>query len=85
MENGYGGTVSFQVDGIPKDMREAQALFKTDPFDFEGWAVSMVYGQPNQKEVGDKGIDGVIRFPLTGKGATGRVLISVNRLTRRCS
>lgn len=77
LEDAYGSTVSFQIDGIPKDMGGAQALFRANPFDFERWAVSLVYGQPNEKQVGDKGIDGVIRFLLTGKGATGRALISV--------
>jgi len=36
-----------------------------------------VGGQPNQKQVGDKGIDGVARFATDGRGAVGRVLISV--------
>lgn len=77
LEDSYGTAVSFQIDGIPKDMGGAQALFNANPFDFERWAVSMVYGQPNQKQVGDKGIDGVIRFPLASKGAVGEALISV--------
>jgi DNA methylase/Restriction endonuclease len=76
LESTHGSAVSFQIDGIPKDMGGARALFKADPFDFERWAVSMVYGQPNEKQVGDKGFDGTIRFPL-GANNTGRALISV--------
>lgn len=53
-----------------------QALFEHNPFDFEWWAVSQVNGQPNEKQVGDKGIDGVARFPLGGK-EVGKILISV--------
>ncbi len=37
----------------------------------------MVNAQPNQKQVGDKGIDGVARFPIDGRGAVGRILVSV--------
>ena len=47
------------VDGIPYDIQSAQRLFDRSPFDFERWAVSMIHAQPNEKQVGDKGIDGV--------------------------
>ena len=52
-------------------------MFAANPFDFERWAVSLVDGQPNQKQVGDKGIDGVIRFPIDNKTGVGRALVSV--------
>lgn len=68
---------TYEVLGIPKDRAAALALFSRSPFDFERWAVSLVNGQPNQKQVGDKGIDGVARFPLDGRGNFGRILISV--------
>ncbi|MGQ1799164.1 site-specific DNA-methyltransferase, partial [Kocuria oceani] len=54
------------VDGIPYDIQSAQSLFDRSPFDFERWAVSMLHAQPNEKQVGDKGIDGVRRFMLDG-------------------
>lgn len=79
----YGSEImdTFEVSGIPRDKAAALALFSKDPFDFERWAVSLVNGQPNQKQVGDKGIDGVARFPLgdPNKKARqlGQVLISV--------
>lgn len=66
------------VYGIPRDLSGARALFDHSPFDFERWAVSMVNGQPNLKQVGDKGADGVIRFPLDGTGKNiGQILVSV--------
>ncbi len=72
---------SYEVAGIPRDKEAALALFSKSPFDFERWAVSLVNGQPNQKQVGDKGIDGVARFPLgdpnQNRGGIGRVLVSV--------
>lgn len=64
------------VDGIPYDMQSAQRLFDQSPFDFERWAVSMLHAQPNAKQVGDKGIDGVRRFIIDNK-TTGKVLVSV--------
>ncbi|TFV89598.1 DNA methyltransferase [Blastococcus sp. CT_GayMR16] len=67
---------TYDVLGIPRDKAAALALFSHSPFDFERWAVSLISGQPNQKQVGDKGIDGVARFPL-GRANFGRVLISV--------
>lgn len=75
----YGDSITntFTVVGIPRDVEAAQALFARSPFEFERWAVSLVDGQPNEKQVGDRGIDGVIRFHTDLKGGTERVLVSV--------
>lgn len=76
----YGETVmqSIEVSGIPRDAAGAQALFDSNPFDFERWAVSQINAQPNEKQVGDKGIDGVARFTLDGTlKSLGQVLVSV--------
>jgi DNA modification methylase len=75
----YGDSIAetYEVLGIPRDRAAALALFSRSPFDFERWAVSLINAQPNQKQVGDKGIDGVARFPVDGKGGLGRVLVSV--------
>jgi len=74
----YGDELAgtYEVHGIPTDVAGARALFAANPFDFERWAVSLVYGQPNEKQVGDKGIDGRIRFPAD-KEKNGTVLVSV--------
>lgn len=79
LEHTFGLEISgtYEVLGIPRDRAAALALFSRSPFDFERWAVSLVNGQPNQKQVGDKGIDGVARFALDGRGGIGRALISV--------
>lgn len=65
-----------EVDGIPYDMQSAQRLFEKSPFDFERWAVSMLHAQPNEKQVGDKGVDGVRRFIIDSQ-SVGKVLVSV--------
>jgi NACHT-associated inactive Restriction Endonuclease 1 len=67
---------AFEVKGIPRDMGAAQALFVRSDFEFERWAVSLVNGQPKEKPGGDKGVDGVIRFPVGAK-AIGRAIVSV--------
>jgi len=79
LKNTYGSAIdgTYEVLGIPRDHQAALALFSRSPFEFERWAVTMLNGQPNQRQVGDKGIDGVARFPLDARGAVGRILISV--------
>lgn len=75
----YGEAIraTYDILGIPRDMTGAEALFGRSPFEFERWCVMLLDGQPNEKQVGDKGIDGVIRFPLDAKGTSERVLVSV--------
>lgn len=70
-------TDSYEILGIPKDLSGAQALFNRSPFEFERWCVMLVDGQPNEKQVGDRGIDGVIRVPIDSKGKSERILVSV--------
>ncbi|MDP8930781.1 MAG: restriction endonuclease [Actinomycetota bacterium] len=59
-------------------MGGARALFKTNPFDFERWAVSRVDGEPHERheQASDKGVDGWIRFPITDR-EIGRAVVSV--------
>lgn len=75
--HGSGISSTYEVSGIPRDAAAAQALFDRNPFDFERWAVSRINGQPNEKQVGDRGVDGVARFPLGGRNEFGQILISV--------
>ncbi|MEU8047791.1 DNA methyltransferase [Micromonospora echinofusca] len=75
----YGEKIrqTYEILGIPRDLAGAQALFRRSPFEFERWCVMLLDGQPNEKQVGDRGIDGVIRFPIDGKGNSDRILVSV--------
>lgn len=74
----YGERIreTYEIRGIPRDVAGATALFRHSPFEFERWCVMLLDGQPNEKQVGDKGADGVIRFPLDKK-TSGRILVSV--------
>lgn len=74
----YGDNIedTYEVHGVPADLSGAGALFATNPFDFERWAVSLIDAQPNEKQVGDQGIDGRVRF-YAEKDRIGQVLVSV--------
>ncbi|WP_241548580.1 DNA methyltransferase [Gordonia alkanivorans] len=67
---------TYDVRGVPADLEGAHDLFNRSPFDFERWAVSLVRGTPNAKQVGDKGKDGVILF-VTGKKTRAEAIVSV--------
>jgi DNA modification methylase len=75
----YGESIcdTYEILGIPEDITGAKALFDRSPFEFERWCVMLVEGQPNEKQVGDRGIDGVIRIPIDAKGNSERILASV--------
>jgi site-specific DNA-methyltransferase (adenine-specific) len=74
------------VDGRPKDIAAAKALFKKDPFEFEYWALDLVSAIPAQSKTkenmrgADKGIDGVINFTKdvqNGEKIYGKLLVQV--------
>jgi len=75
----YGESIrkTYDILGIPQDLEGARHLFERSPFEFERWCVMMLDGQPNERQVGDKGIDGVIRIVTGPHGESERVLISV--------
>jgi len=78
LRHSYGAAIadSYRIKGIPTDLEGAYALFHDNQFDFERWAVSIIDAQPNEKQVGDRGIDGRVRFHA-GKDRIGQVLVSV--------
>ena len=50
---------SVPIDGVPVDFYTAGRLAKNNPFEFEKWLVTRIPGMvPNQKQVGDGGVDG---------------------------
>jgi hypothetical protein len=68
---------TYEILDIPRDLAGAKALFERSPFEFERWCVMLVDGQPNERQVGDRGVDGVIRIPIDARGSSHRVLVSV--------
>jgi len=68
---------TYRVLGVPADLASAHDLFQRNPFDFERWAVSLVRGTPNDKQVGDHGKDGILRFYRGKKERPGQIVVSV--------
>ncbi len=47
------------AEGIPSSLESARMLARERPFDFETWAITRLPGfAPNQRQVGDGGVDG---------------------------
>jgi len=71
-------TGQFEVEGTPKDMGGARALFNADPYQFQWWAGSLVDAVPfgGKKRGADSGIDGSIYFKPDGK-VIERAIVSV--------
>lgn len=70
----------YEEKGIPNSVESAKALWSTDPFQFEHWAVEKVGGFPTKK-TGDKGIDGRMYFEM--KRELGVMVLSVKGGTVR--
>ena len=74
------------VDGRPKDLAGARALFKKNPYEFEYWVLDLISATPSGNKSkehmkgADRGIDGVINFIKdynNGKPANGKILVQV--------
>lgn len=74
------------IDGRPKDIQAAKALFKKDPFELEYWALDLVNAMPAKSKTkenmrgADKGIDGTIVFfagSKNGKSEHGKIVVQV--------
>ncbi len=51
--------IPVRIEGIPKDMAGARIMARSQPFEFEAWAVTQIPGlAPNEKQIGDRGVDG---------------------------
>lgn len=71
---------SFQLNGLPKSVQEAEALARHDRYQFQWWALQRVGVETKETKRGpDHGIDGRIYFHPRGvkKGKSEQVIISV--------
>lgn len=63
LQEAFSNRAAYKVVGEPIDLAGAEALAEQDPYQFQWWAVSKVYGRPvEQRKGADKGIDGKIYF-----------------------
>ena len=66
-----------EIAGIPTDMDGAQMLLDRSPLDFEAWAVTAVPGlAPNERRVGDRGIDGRGSMMHQPAGESSRLVVA---------
>lgn len=81
-----GKPMQISIDGLPKDLAGARALFRKDPFEFEYWVLDLVNAMPSQSKSkanmrgADKGIDGIIAFVRDIKNEKmeyGKILVQV--------
>jgi len=78
----FGDDVGLDVVGEPKSVEGAAELAKSDPYQFQWWALGLVGARPtnpaDQKKGADHGIDGRLYFHDEGdRGKTKQVILSV--------
>jgi hypothetical protein len=73
----FGESASYRVIGEPVSLPDAEALARSDPYQFQFWALGLVGARPVQEKKGaDQGIDGRLYFH-DEKGRTNQVVLSV--------
>ena len=66
--------IEAETYGIPRDLASARRLAADRPFDFEAWAVTRIPGMaPNERKLGDRGIDGRGNMLETSIDTTSRL------------
>lgn len=80
LEDTFGKELSpYEVIGVPKDLKSAEALADHDKYQFQWWALSLIDARPigDQKKGADKGVDGYIYFFDDHSGAPKKVVVQV--------
>jgi hypothetical protein len=77
----FGDEVQYKVIGEPVSLPDAKALAKSDPYQFQWWALGLVGARPIEEKKGaDKGIDGRLYFHDEAdnkKRKTKQIILSV--------
>jgi site-specific DNA-methyltransferase (adenine-specific) len=77
LESSFGARVDYDVWGEPEDVEGAAELARTEPYQFQWWALGLVGARPmEQKKGADRGIDGRLYFH-DGSGKTRQIIFSV--------
>jgi len=81
LKDTFADSVKYEVIGEPVDLKGAEELAASDPYQFQWWALGKVDARPaeNEKRKGrDKGIDGYIYFhDEKEKAKTKKIVIQV--------
>jgi DNA modification methylase len=74
----FGKGVRYRVVGEPVSLPDAMALAKSEPFQFQAWALGLVGARLVEPKKGaDRGIDGQLNFIDDASGKVKRIIISV--------
>ncbi len=76
LQTAFGDQAEYNVIGEPTTVQDARILAKTDPYQFQWWALGLVGARGVQKKGADKGIDGRLIWH-EGDGETRELIISV--------
>ena len=75
---GDGTENEYEIVGEPVSLPDAEALAKSDPYQFQWWALGLIGARPAEGKKGaDKGIDGRVYFHDGATGKTKQIVISV--------
>lgn len=81
LKDTFEGKVRYTVVGEPVSLPDAKTLAKSDPYQFQWWALGLVGARPvEQKKGADEGIDGRLYFHDEAdnkKAKTKQIIISV--------
>jgi len=78
LHNTFGNKVRYKIVGVPVSLPDAENLAKSDPYQFQAWAVGHFVGFPHELKRGaDKGIDGRLYFHDDPSRKTKQIVFSV--------
>ena len=80
LQDAYGPEIdkTYEVIGEPVTLDDAEELARTDPYQFQWWALGLVGARPaDPKKGSDKGVDGRLFFHDERGGKTKQVVLSV--------
>lgn len=80
LRDAFGPSIdeTYEIIGEPTTLREAEALAREDPYQFQWWALWLVGARPiEQKKGADRGIDGRLYFHDDKSGKTKQIVLSV--------
>jgi DNA modification methylase len=78
LAHAFGESLKFEEKGEPTTVEDAAELARSDPYQFQAWALGLVNARvAGQKRGADHGIDGRLLFHEKPGGRTRQVIISV--------
>lgn len=69
--------VNFAIEGVPRSVEGAVALWQRDPYDFQKWAVEQIDGFVTTRRTADGGVDGRLYFAVPGEEQLQSMLVEV--------